>query len=242
MTDENEALEADDLDEIFEDETEESVTETEETEVKGETDETETQESDEPAPPADKESEEPKLVPIAALHDKARRVQELREENEKLKSQIPQTEQKPDMYEDPEAYEAWVEAKAEEKFLLKQQAAETERLETSRSEMLESHEDYVEKEDIFLFMVSKDPSLTDEMLSSSNPAKFAYEKGNEFLKQQEDALRAKILAESSSEDSDDVEVPPKKVAPSLASASAPPNTVKIEQDEDLDDMFADQAY
>lgn len=242
MTDENTA-EAEDFDEIFKDEsteTEDESSEESNEEVKGETDETETQESDETAPPADKEPE-PKLVPIAALHDKARRVQELREENEKLKSQIPQTEQKPDMYEDPEGYEAYVEAKVEEKFLAKKIEDENERLEKSRNNMIENHTDYLDVEDVFMFRSRNNKTLVDEMLASVDPAKFAYEKGKAYLKEQKDALRAELLAENS----EDIDKPTSKktVAPSLASATdAGSNTVQVEKEESMDEMFGDQKY
>jgi len=235
--------EAEDFEEVFKEETEETV-ETEETELKGETEvNEETQETEETAPPADKEEikDEPKLVPIAALHDKARRVQELREENEKLKSQIPQSEQKPDMYEDPEGYEKWVEAKAEAKFLEQQEAKEMERLQDSRSTMLESHTDYLEVEEVFMFMSRNNQPLTDEMLSNPNPANFAYEKGKAYLKGQEDTIRAKILAESSSETTETTTET--SIAPSLASATdAGSNTTQVEKEETMDEMFEDQGY
>lgn len=243
MTDENvveEDSETENIDELFKEETEDEVTEVTETEeeTKGETEVEEKSETDETAPPAE---EEPKLVPIAALHNKARLVQELREENEKLKGQIPQTDDKPDMYENPEEYEKWVESKAEAKYLEKQQEMETKRVDDSRSLMLESHQDYMEKEDVFMFVARNNQPLIDEMLSSPNPAQFAYEKGGEYLKTQEDTIRAKILAESSNE-SQSSETPA-KVAPSLASATAKgTNSVEVEEEETLDDMFEDQKY
>jgi hypothetical protein len=236
MTDEaTQDSKLDEFEESFEGEEETETAEvtevTEEIETKGEEDEVVVPETE---PPAEKE---PKLVPIAALLDTRRKLDETRKEVESLRGQIPKSDEKPDPIEDPEGFEKWVRADALAEVQLKQQADEKERLDTSRSAMLESHDDYMDKEGVFMFMARNNQPLIDEMLNNPNPAAFAYEKGKEYLTQQKAALRAEILAEAG--ESTETIVP--KV-PSLASASAPTNTIHVEKDEDIDEMFEDQKY
>lgn len=231
----NEEDSSEDLDEIFEDEEK-----PEDPELVGEDEPKDEEKSEEKSEEESETPPEPTLVPIAALLDERHKRQVLREENEKLKSQIPQTEQKPDMYEDPEGYEAWVLANAEQKVLDKQSAAFADLVESSRSSMLEKHEDYQKIEEVFYILANSDEDLKQEMFRSQDPAQFAYIKGKEYLDAQRENLRAEILAETEDK-------PPEKPglikAPNLASATAQSsNSVEVEKDEDLNDMFEDQVY
>lgn len=234
MTDETESVEeTETLDNIFEDETPEETEAPETTETTEVTEETEEVTGEEPAPPAD---EEPTLVPIAAVHDYRRREKLLKDEISDLKSKVPQTDELPDPYEDLAAYDAAKEKQWEQKQFDKQQAQFKEKLETSKATMLEKHDDYLTHERTFMFMVQQDPTLTQQMVDSADPALFAYEKGKEYTMSQKEALRAEILAETSPETA------PKPPAPSLATATAPTNTVQVETLDDLGDMFGDQDY
>lgn len=247
-------VEDDAIDELFENEPEDAEAEEEskeeakpddaegsagEEDTEGKTEEDSDKES---GPPTD---EKPKLVPIAALHDERRKAQELKKENEALKSKIPQDDQKPDMYDDPEAYELWVERKAEQKVANAQSAEFAERVEISRGKMLEAHEDYQEAESVFYVLASQDETLKREMFASPDPAQFAYEEGKAYMKGLEDAAEVRFLARNKDPDEPSKEPEDTKIAkvPSLAKATAQAsNSTPVEKDEDLDDMFEDQVY
>jgi len=241
------------IDDMFDDnEAGEEVAEATETQVdessgeeQAEKPEAESQETEEPVA---EEEPEPTMVPIAALHDERRKREALKEEAEKLRSQLPQEDSEaPDMYDDPEGYKAYVRQQVENDLY-------ADRVETSRAQMLEKHEDYEDKESTFLFLASKDKSLADEMSKHPEPARYAYEKAVEFENSKivslEEKLRAKIMAElgqtteSKPEPSEDDKR--KKSAlemPNLTKATATDsNTQPIEKDNDLDGMFDDLKY
>lgn len=222
------------LDDVFEEETEVS-TETEETteeentegEETAETEETETAEVEEseeevPATP------EPKLVPLAAVQDERRKRQELEQRLQALESKLPKPNDEPDIYEDPDAWKEW----NRNQIIEEQNREASRRLETrineSRERMLETAEDFTRAENAFMVMVQSDPSLTQQMLESLDPAKFAYEKGNEFLNSLIQPVPTKAP----------------NIPVSLAKASAKgANAVEVEKDDDdLKAMFADQKY
>ena len=148
------------------------------------------------------------------------------------------------MYDDPEAYEAWVLRVAEQKVANAQNAEFSERVEISRGKMLEAHEDYQEAESVFYVLAQQDESLKREMFASPDPAQFAYEEGKAYMKGLEDAAEARYLARNKDPEKPSEETEPSAIkVPSLAKATAQAsNSTPVEKDEDLDDMFEDQAY
>jgi len=234
MTSEATSTEDDAVDNLFEDKSEETVETTEETEeVKGETE----AEAPESEPPSD---EEPKLVPIAAMHDYKRKWQEEKEAREKAESLIPREEVKaPDMYEDPEGYKAWVRDEVVREEEEKNINALKTKVDSSRSAMLESKEDYEEKEKAFMMLTMYDQSLSDKMHSSEDPALFAYERGAEYL----ESLVPKATTEEPVEAEEPEEKAPIVKGPRLATAtSMASNTKPVEKEEGFDEMFEDQKY
>ncbi len=256
--------EDDELDGVFEDETDE-VADTavkEETKVTTDSDDTATAAKDDKttgdgktAPPAE---EAPKSVPIAALHDERRKRKAAEEEAEQLRQQLPQDEANaPDRFEEPEAYDNWLMDKWQKEQDAKSHKAYVASVEQLRSDMLAKHDDFLEVETTFYVLAQHNPALKQEMFDSKDPAAFAYEKGNEWMAEQ----RAKIVAEleadgytkkeakAASDDIVDAEIisetveAPKVKTPSLATATAAAsNTIPVEKDEDIKDMFEDQAY
>ena len=264
-TETNEELSAEDtaIDDLFDGETEEGD-ESEVAEETGETEETEesisttdedqetadqveaSQESDE-KPDISDEPEEPTLVPIAALHDERRKREALTKENEDLKGQLPQDElDAPDMYDDPEGYKRWVREQVRTEDL-------NERISTSRAQMLEAEEDYGVMEQTFMILAGKDSTLIDKMQASPEPAKFAYDTAKEFANTErqklKDEVRKELLAEQGKSDPDPELTEEQKrnksavETPNLATAAATEkNTVHVESDEGLDEVFADIKY
>jgi len=217
-----------DIDTLFEGETEEAE-ETEEVEEVEEAEEETKGETEESAPPADNE---PKLVPLAVVHDERRKTQELKAEVERLKSQLPQDDDAPDPMEDLEGYNAYQRTKWEKEAL-------QERIEKSRNKMLEEKPDYTDLENIFMVLSAQTPSLVEELNIHPDPARFAYEKGKAYLDNQKEMLRAEILSEQSPEP----EEKPKVRTPNLATATAQAsNTTPIEEEEAMDEMFGDMPY
>ena len=94
----------------------------------------------------------------------------------------------PDPVQDPDGYEAYI----AEKVLRKER---TERIETSRSQALEKHPDYIEMEKVFMFLNSQDPALAEQMNKHPDPAGFAYETAKNYRDTEREKLRAEILAD-----------------------------------------------
>lgn len=195
-------------------------------------DEPSVEEPEEPETPSDKE---PTLVPVAAVQDLRRKNRELKEQLEEANKYRPKDNTEPDMYEDPEGWKAWNRNQIESEYVQRSQAEQSERIESSRSKMLEV-DDYIDAENEFMVHAQRDQDLRDQMLNHKDPARFAYEKGKEFKEQREKAIIDKYLAQNP----DKAKKPVPKL--SLATATAPPNTVEVEEEEDLKDMFAGQGY
>lgn len=220
--------------------------------AKAEDSEDETTGDEETATPAD---EKPKSVPIAALHDERRKRKLAEDENESLRRQIPQGEDtaEPDRFDEPEAHDEWMRNKWQSKQDADSQAAFIASVEDSRSAALAAHDDFLEIEDVFYGLANRDESLKREMFDSKDPATFAYEKGKEHLASQREKLRDELIAEGYTKaDADEVsdavitsetKETPKKKVPSLATATAAAsNSTQVEKEEDINDMFGDQAY
>lgn len=106
------------------------------------------------------------------------------------------------------------------------------RIEKDREAFLEKYDDFTQMEEVFQLMVIKNPKLRDEMIESGNEVKFAYEKASEYYNSLLGPKKAEV---------DEVTVAPKK-KPNLATINGGKNTVEVEKDEDLDDVFADIKY
>lgn len=244
FTPDDEAEEAEKGETEDKEESEES-TEFDDTKDKDESEEESSDEESSEEETEESESEPPseeKLVPVAAVQDARRKLQEA---NEKLaryeKSET--DENAPDPSADPEAYEAYVEQRVEKKLLVS-------RIEKSQAEMLEKHEDWPEMEQIFMVLAGSNPDLYTEMNAAQSPAQFAYDKAKEYEKAQETKIRARIEAEVSEKDGAD------KKEPSTAekrnkSALKSPKLNKVtstntesarEQLDSLEDMFEGAAF
>lgn len=231
------------LDELFEEPKPDTVEDTGETETAEQAEpETETpKEEPESAPPADEESKE--IVGIkAALNAERKKRQEL---EEKLRAQQ-EPEKIPDPVEDPEGYAAHLE--------FKQVAASYQlRAEISRSFMAEMKPDYAEKEAVFLELANTRPDLIAKIQSHPNPAKFAYDTAAEHLEIQKlrdpkhieslVAEKAKALMEQMLKDQKtDKPVTALDVPDPSKAAAAGANTVHVEKETTLDELFEGAAF
>lgn len=212
-------------------ETESKTEETQEEETEAETTTAEAETTQEP---------EEKMVPVAALLDERRKRQEL---EKKLEAETVI----PDPIEDPEGYANHIKGESGKSEL-------DLRINLTREFMLDSKEDYAEKEAVFLGLVGeledgvlvsvKDQSLLDKFRQSRNPAKFAYETAIQHLKVQElsdpkyeESLRAKIKAELLAELKPDGKLKATEV-PDLTTATAKGNnSEEVEVPKSVENVF-----
>lgn len=111
-----------------------------------------------------------------AVIDERRKRQALEAELAALKESIPKRDvidARLDVLEDPDAFSEAISSKIE-------QVAIRTRIDLSREMMIDKHQDYEEKEQIFIEMAKDRPELQSEALKSSNPAKFVYEEAKKF--------------------------------------------------------------
>jgi hypothetical protein len=143
------------------------------------------------------------------------------------------------MYEDKEGYEKYVRDQALAEIHAEQQAATKERISTSRTKMLEQHDDFLEMEAIFEIMVASDVSLIDKMLANEDGGKFAYDTAKAYKQSLIGKPTEKVNEPSETETRNKSAVD----APSLATAtSVASNTQEIEKEATIDDIFADQNW
>ena len=132
----------------------------------------------------DKEgSQEWTLKAVQNLREEKRK---LREELEALKAEKPKEEvETPDVFEDQDGFKNHLQQETRQQILAVQ-----------RDMMMEFKGDYEEKEQAFFDIAKDNPALIAEANNSPNPAKFAYEQGNKFIKYQEiqnvDQMESKI--------------------------------------------------
>tara|TARA_R110002110_G_scaffold284630_4_gene498670 strand:- start:541 stop:1284 length:744 start_codon:yes stop_codon:yes gene_type:complete len=126
-------------------------------------------------------SSEPATVPVQALMDERRKRQEA---ESKLRKQDEVKEPIPDPVTNPDAYNKYMDSQSDEKVFKS-------RVTLSADLMKDAHEDYPEKEKVFMEMISKvaddggidviNPILYSQFRESSNPAKFAYQEASKHL-------------------------------------------------------------
>lgn len=176
-------------------------------EAEAETEETET----EAEPPAAKDK---KLVPIEVVHDERRKVKSLKEELAEYKAKYDQDEDAPDPAEDPEGYKAHVRAKVATEM-------HQEKIDNSMSKMIDSHPDYREKEKTFMFLSAHDNSLIEEMNNHPDPARFAYDKAETYMKEQREKIAAEIEASAKSDTVAEEKEPSESEIRNAAAVSVP---------------------
>jgi hypothetical protein len=224
-------------------ETETKESEKVETESKSEEKSEESSEKSEEKPEeSETTSQDSNSVPKPALLDERRKRQELEKQLEELRALVPKQETEPDMYEDAEAWKEWSKNQILNEQRTEQEKLLRDKLETSRSQQLESQSDYNQMEVVFEVLASRDNSLASKMLASDDPAKFAYDTAkkeggklfSELFGQPVDA--EKVIAAEKTEDDETDSV-------DLTNASSQVSNVpKKVEEQDLDDIFADQGY
>lgn len=128
-----------------------------------------------------------------------------------------------------------------------QQQVSAIRTDLSREFMMSIHDDYEEKEKIFIELANQTPELAAQLRNSSNPAKFAYDqakKHEEFKEMQDvDSYKAKIRAEVEAQIKAEYEEKAKSnaektsnITPSLANARAAKESETVEIPS-LDDLL-----
>lgn len=217
--------------------TDDSQAESDKDEETGESEETEDSSSETP-------SEEEGSVPRKALLDERRKRQEL---EEKLRELEPADEEAPDPTDDPEGYEKYLRTKWE-----REQWQKT--ANRSRDRMIETHPDYAEKEQHFLFLANQDPSLVQKMNDDPDPAAFAYKTAKESLDKQEKAIEDRVIERLRKEGklkeseksgkSDKTAEAASKVSDLTSATGAGKNTGEepIRESVDPADVFDDLAY
>ena len=121
-------------------------------------------------PPDDTASQEAAGLKAALAAERKKRQEleaKLQAEPEKL----------PDPVEDPEGYAAALEQRQAE-------SAFKQKADLSREVMMSIHDDYGDKEAVFMQMAESDPSLVGKLHAAANPAKFAYDTATDHLEVQ----------------------------------------------------------
>ena len=200
---------------------------------------TDDKKSEDPAPPAEDEQDQ-QSVPKPALLDERRKRQEAEKELERLKALLPQTDEEPDMYEDAEKWKEWNTKRIKDEMRAEQEKVTREKLDNSRTQMLEQASDYDEMERIFEIMAMKDQDLIAKMLANDNPAKFAYDTAKTY----KEKLLGKAEPEVKKEPSEaDLRKQQAIDGVDLSNATAQDsNTPKVEKEATLEDVFGDQKY
>ena len=241
MTDLNDALEEETVEEPVEETEAEEVEETEEAE-KPETEET-TEETEE-------ETEESEDLPESkesaafkqAYQDEKRKRQRLEDRLTELEKLVPkQEEELPDPFEDPEGYKEAIKAQARQEVEEEANRNRMKRIEERRTELMENNEDFIQMEQIFDILSVKNPEMRQEMFESADPVKYAYEKAKTY---HDEVMKPEKLLTTEMPDEEEFDDKPKpKRKPNLAKASAgASNKVEIEKEDGLNDVFADQNY
>ena len=243
------------LSDVFNDEEDTKVTEddksTETKESESEKGEPEKEPDKEPEKELEKEPEKEKAETPSAesIGLQAALVAERhkRQEAEKKLKDLEEPETVPDPIEDPTGYSDHIKAEAKKNLLIT-------KIELSRDLMMDSKEDYTEKEKVFMDLIGtnndegvfiiSDPSLFQKFQEAKSPARFAYDHAVQYLDVQtksdpeyREKLKIEILAELQKE----IEKTEKGVkatdVPNLTKASAGSNTTQVEKLVDLEDMF-----
>lgn len=136
------------------------------------------QEATEPPSEAPKVAQEETWTKAAVLDERKKR-QQLEAELEQLRSEKTQQEiKKPDLFEDPEAWQRNISEQ------ISRQALDN-RIAMSREMFATIKDDYEEAEAAFIDYAKENPELITQMTQSAVPAKFAYEQGKKILAFQE---------------------------------------------------------
>ncbi len=183
----------------------------------------EAKEPEKPETTSEEETEKQEWT-FEAVKNLRREKQELREQLEQFKAEKekPSEEPLPDIFENQDDFVKSLESKI--KGETRQQI-----IQTQRDMMMEFKSDYEDKEKAFFEIGQDNPALIAQANASSNPAKFAYEQGEKYLKYKEmqdvDSLEAKIRAELEQKIRSELESKQKEVSekadnlsPSLANA------------------------
>ena len=185
----------------------------------------------------------------AAYLDEKRKRQEREQELEQLRKELDefktqkqkQEEDEPDIFADPDGFKKSI------KDSIRQESVRT-RVGISREILMESKADYAEMEVKFIAMAKENPALSEKMLASSNPAKFAYETAKKQAALDDigdpvsyrEKLKAEILAElhgKSEPEAETIAKPKVEHTPSLANASAAKSNNEF-HDPGLNELFS----
>ncbi len=187
------------------------------------------------------EKPEIKTVPIAAFHDKKRQVDILKEENAQLRTQIPESSEAPDPFEDIDKYNEYMRNKVLKEVKDEQNRAYLIRLDKSRDQMAEKKFDYPEMESVFEYLCFKNPQLIEDMKYSGNEALFAYNTAKEY----EEKRNKNILDGTKTKEPSESELRNQSVVdtPSLATPTAQAsNLPQIKKEVEFKDLFKGQKY
>ena len=233
---ENEDTQTQTIDELFDADTAEQVEETDD-KTEDESEESDDAE-DESEDDAETTSAREESVPVKALTEERRKRQSAEKRVKELEGQLRPKDKIPDPIDDPEGYVKYNEKRfSAEAFRTKANL--------SRDVMIDTKDDYIEKEAIFVKLAKERPYLKQQMMEHPNPAKFAYNTALEHLeieKYRDPDYREKLKAELREEIlKEKGGKPAKKSAldvPDLTKAAAAgKNSDSVEKEETLDDMF-----
>jgi hypothetical protein len=113
----------------------------------------------------------------AAYYDEKRKRKELQEKLEALEKSNQKQDEGPDLFVDPKGFTEGLKNDLKNTLL-------HERINLSRELLMETKQDYAEKEAKFVELAQANPALVSQMNSSANPAKFAYDLAKKELEKE----------------------------------------------------------
>lgn len=183
---------------------------------------------------------EPEDWQYKAYKDERSKRQERDAKIQELEAKLAEKTKIPDVFEDQDGFVNSLRSEMQEQVT-------NIRTDLSRQMMMSLHDDYQEKEDIFVKLAEESPELLTQLRQSSNPAKFAYDqakKHEEFKQMQDvDSYKAKIRAEIEAQIKSEYEQKAKSeadktsnITPSLANARAAKESEAVSMPS-LDDLL-----
>jgi hypothetical protein len=245
MTDVNQAFEEETTEETVEETVEKPAEDTAEAETVEEEvkPENETAEDSEDGQTDESEDEVKSVAFKQAYMDEKRKRQRMEERISELEQLVPkQEEELPDPFEDPEGYKEAIKAQARREVEDEAGKARMKRIEDRRTELMENNDDFLQMEQIFDILSVREPEIRQEMIESTDPVQYAYDKAKAY---HDEVMRPEVVLSTEMPDESETEdkTPPPESKPNLAKASAgASNKVEVEQDDKLNDVFADQKY
>lgn len=195
----------------------------------------ETDDETEPSePPSEEKKNEASTIPMAAYLDEKRKRQAYEEKLKDFEQRLAQYERpdldEPDPSVDPEGFKEHVKKRVMAEMLAN-------RINESRSKMLQAAPDYEDMEKTFLYLSSINPELKQKMANHADPARFAYETAIAYRESEKAKLRAELMSQEKTS-----EKPKVPKVPDLTKATAMGGNTSLKEEYSYEHLLDDLPY